>query len=193
MNEPGTDGRARARRRAAGVTLLELLMVVSIVGILLAVGVPAFSELAADNRRAGAVNALVTAVHHTRSEAVKRAAPVVWCPSVDGRQCSGSSDGWHQGWLIFENLDGDRPARVDAGEPVIRRGNPRPGSTITANRAAFVFRPLNKRATNGTLVVCDHRGAAAARAVIISPVGRPRTSDRDPRRKPLRCPPAGPL
>ena len=191
MDESRSDRRTHGPRPSAGVTLLELLMVIAIAGIVLAVGVPAFSEVAADNRRAGAVNALVTAVHHTRSEALKRAAPVVWCQSADGRQCSGDGAGWHLGWLIFENLDRDRPPRVDAGEPVIRRGNPRPKSTISANRAAFVFRPFNKRATNGTLVVCDHRGAAAARAVIISPVGRPRTSDRDPRRRPLSCPPQG--
>jgi hypothetical protein len=41
---------------------------------------------------------------------------------------------------------------------------------------------------NGTIVFCDARGSAHARAIIISHTGRPRVAQRDADGKPLRCP-----
>ena len=46
--------------------------------------------------------------------------------------------------------------------------------SIVGNRPYFDFRPIMRRSTNGTLVFCDERGPAAARAVIVSYTGRPR-------------------
>jgi hypothetical protein len=63
-----------------------------------------------------------------------------------------------------------------------------PGGHITSNRAAYSFRPIMQAVINGTVVFCDPRGSTAARALIITNVGRPRLSQRDSSNKPLRCP-----
>jgi type IV fimbrial biogenesis protein FimT len=61
-------------------------------------------------------------------------------------------------------------------------------ATLAGNRSAFVFRPFGKRATNGTLVYCDRRREAAARALVISYTGRPRVAAEGPAGRDLDCP-----
>ena len=63
----------------------------------------------------------------------------------------------------------------------------RPAGTITSNRPAYSFRPVHQGLVNGTLLFCDREGGAAARAIIISPTGRPRVSRRDSDNRPLHC------
>ncbi len=52
-------------------------------------------------------------------------------------------------------------------------------TSIHSNRSTISFEGGSGFATPATLTVCDRRGARAARAVIVSRSGRPRTSDRD--------------
>ena len=92
------------------------------------------------------------------------------------------------GWLVFANLDRDDPPQVDEGEPIVLAHAPASRIHIRANRDAFTFRPFDLRATNGTVVFCDERGSEHARAVIVSPTGRPRTSPRDASGDALVCP-----
>jgi hypothetical protein len=99
------------------------------------------------------------------------------------------SDGeWEGGWIVFVNLDRDSPPKIDAPEPVLHRQAPLPVARLTANRAAFSFRPFDKASTNGTAVYCDRRGRAEARAIIVSPSGRPRVSTRNASGGALTCP-----
>jgi type IV fimbrial biogenesis protein FimT len=88
---------------------------------------------------------------------------------------------------VFVNDDGDRPAAIDAGEAVLVAEGPVPGARIVGNREAFRFLPFNRRSTNGTLVYCDDRGPAEARALIVSYTGRPRLSDADPASRAVAC------
>lgn len=125
-------------------------------------------------RMTSAVNELVRAAYRARSESIKRMRDVAICRSSDGLQCD-HRGGWEQGFLVFVNLDRDDPPRVDPGETLLQAG-PAYRGTITANRGAFVFRPGNARAVNGTFTVCDQRGPLQARAVIVSYTGRPRTA-----------------
>ena len=77
----------------------------------------------------------------------------------------------------------------DYGEPVLSVHAGWRGGHITSNRKAFSFRPIIQGVVNGTVLFCDPRGNAHARAIIISHTGRPRVSQRDSSNKPLRCPP----
>jgi type IV fimbrial biogenesis protein FimT len=89
---------------------------------------------------------------------------------------------------MFANQDQDYPATVDANEPVLAIGDAFRHGNIHGNRREFVFRAFEIRSTNGTLVFCDARGAAHARAVVISYTGRPRIATTRPGGSPLRCP-----
>jgi type IV fimbrial biogenesis protein FimT len=175
--------------RNAGLTVLELLFALLIVGVLLGIGAPAMQHLLLDARLTAQVNQLVHAVHLARHMAQKRNNHAVLCKSTNGADCV--ADGaWHDGWIVFINRDRDNPPQVDPDEPVLLVAPPYRDGSITANRQAFVFRPFEVRDTNGSLLVCDRRGRAHGRMVIISYTGRPRTAaPTDTSNETLRCEP----
>jgi len=173
--------------RMAGFTLLELLGALAVAGVLLGIAVPSFRGFALDSRRTADVNAFVLAVQVARSEAAKRSHSVILCKTLDWQHCGGSDVRFDAGWMVFANVDGQLPPERSPAEPMIYAHRPELDGTIVANRPYFEFRPLLRRSTNGTVVFCDRRGAAAARAVIVSYTGRPRGDQVDPDGKPLIC------
>jgi type IV fimbrial biogenesis protein FimT len=162
--------------RSRGYSLLELLIALALVVVLLGLGVPGLRELALDARRTADVNALVSAIHLARSESLKRARAVVLCHTADGFLCAGARQPYDLGWMVFVDTDGDNPPRRDENEELLLHHKPVIEGSIRSNRAQYVFHPYYRRSTNGTIVFCDIRGPAAARAVIVSYTGRPRVA-----------------
>jgi type IV fimbrial biogenesis protein FimT len=173
-------------RSSAGLTLWELLCTLLVVGVVLGLGVPTFRSFVLDARRIADVNGFVVAAQLARSEAVKRAEPVVLCQSFDGLTC-GNSERYDAGWIVFVNSDGGRPPQRSPDELLLWVHAPRMLGSIRGNREIFEFRPFLVRSTNGTLTFCDERGPAAARSVIVSYTGRPRAATADPAGRPLQC------
>lgn len=198
-------GPARARN---GWTLIELLTALAVAGVLAAAAIPAYRGLAADARRAARVNELLASLILARSEAAKRGATVIACgvADTDGdgrlgpaeRSCQGLD--WSRGWLVAAWRDnGDRT--VDPGELevlLMRAADPKEGLSVRANglAAAPPVRPLGtaaletfgRHSSNGTITICDGRGSASARAVILSPTGRARSSKTRADGRGLDCP-----
>jgi len=186
------DGRLHERRVAAafacgGVTLIELLMVLLLVAIVASMAAPAFHQLMLDARRTTHVNALLRALHAARSAAILRGQPTVICKSADQRQCTPGAASWSEGWIVFANADHDSPPVVDANEDILF-SEPRIAKlSIDSSRNAVVYWPFALAGTTATFIFCDERGAAGARAIIVSQTGRPRISARDSAGKPLKC------
>ena len=109
------------------------------------------------------------------------------CPTRDGRTCGSRAD-WSAGWMMFVNIDRDRPAVRDADEPVVRHISVQPQNRVVANRSSFSLRSTELRAPNGTLIFCDRAGRARSRALVVSYTGRPRVAYEDTRGRPYRCP-----
>jgi type IV fimbrial biogenesis protein FimT len=173
--------------KAAGTTLVELLTAVAVVAVLATLAAPGFQTLYQDGRRTAAVNGFLHTLFLARSEAIKRAQIVSVCHSSDGQNCGAGVD-WNTGWIVFVNRDRDEPPVRDATEPLILSSAGWPGLSITSNRRAYSFRPVMQAVVNGTILFCDARGSAQARAIIVSHTGRPRVAQRDAEGKPLRCP-----
>ena len=173
--------------RAAGFTLLELLVTLALGAVLLTLAVPAFTNLVLDSRLTASVNRFVHGMYVARHEALKSGADVAMCRSLSGRQCTHSGR-WQTGFIVFVNRDQDDPPRVDVGEPILQVERAMPAAAIVANRVAFVFRPFGLRSVNGTLTFCDRRGTARARAVVVSYTGRPRASSAAAANGALSCP-----
>jgi len=170
-------------QRSLGFSVWELLCTLGIAAIALTAGIPAFRSFLLDARLTADVNGWVLAVQVARSEAAKRGRPVIACKTIDTRQCGA---GPNAGWMVYVNLDDDYPPRRSGTEPLLLVHAPESAGTAVSNRPYYEFRP-GRRSTNGTIVFCDARGAAAARAVIVSHTGRPRVSARDSNGRPLRC------
>lgn len=173
-------------RIAHGFTLYELLITLLIIAALAGAALPGFSRIAARTRISTEINALFHAVHLARKESIMRRQVVSICPSDDGSLCSPGLD-WSQGWIIFNNRDRDEPPQVDAGEPLLQVHPASDRLRITANRRGFTLRATQKRATNGTIVVCDKAGRVSPRALVISYTGRPRVASETARGTPYEC------
>lgn len=163
---------------AAGHTLPELLTMLGIAAIVAAAAVPTFSTLLLDSRMNAAVATALHAVNLARQFSATRSETIRLCGSVDERECSGAAE-WSGGLLLAD--DGGRfrrPLGLAGGHGAVR---------LRSNRAILSFEAGSGFATPATLTVCDRRGPAAARAVIVSRSGRPRASARDASDRALAC------
>lgn len=174
-------------RANRGIGLTDVLLALGLLAVLAGAGVPALRGLLLEARMAAAVNALVHGIHAARTLARGGNRDAVVCRSDGTARCAGTGD-WAGGWIVFVNDDGDEPPQVDAGERIVTWQQPAAGLRARSNRVAYVLRPWSLRATNGTVVFCDGRGAAGARAVIVSTTGRPRVARRSAAGQPLACP-----
>jgi len=161
-------------------------MTLALVAIILGLGLPSFSGMAARNRLHVEVNALFHAIHLARKESIMRKRVVSLCPSPDGVNCAPGRD-WSTGWLMFENTDRDEPPYRDRGEPLLQAHIVGENVRIMANRRGFTLRATQKRATNGTFVVCDRAARVVPVALVVSYTGRPRVTQRTRRGEPYKC------
>src|SRR5688572_7295566 len=90
---------ARNPARQAGVTLLELLVVLGIATLLLAMAAPGFLRQRAQSAVRAATSQTMSALHLARRLALARGQSVTVCPSEDGRRCGVSA----AGWVLFAN------------------------------------------------------------------------------------------
>jgi type IV fimbrial biogenesis protein FimT len=172
--------------REHGYTLYELLMTLTLVALVLLLGIPSFSGTVARHRISVEIDALFHAIHLARKESVMQRQVVSICPSSNGLDCEPGRD-WSIGWLMFTNHDRDEPPRVDSNEPVLRVHKVPDTVKITANRRGFTLRATQKRATNGTIVVCDLAGRTPPKALVISYTGRPRVAFENSKGSPYSC------
>jgi type IV fimbrial biogenesis protein FimT len=172
--------------RRIGHTLFELLMTLSLVAILLGIGIPSFSSMTARHRIGVEVDALFHAIHVARKESIMRRQVVSLCPSRDSSTCEPGKD-WSNGWIMFNNRDQDSPPHRDPDEPLLQAHFVDDSVMIVTNRDTFTLRATQKRATNGTFIVCDMASRAAPKALVVSYTGRPRVAYRTPRGESYGC------
>lgn len=137
------------RRRSAGFTLTEALVVVAILGVLATIGIPSMRDLIASSRLKGAASDLYSSLIFARSEAVKRNGSVDVIPSA--------TSNWGAGWTVrvtgaTENLTVQEAIRNDVvmagpASTIRYRGDgrlvdPATGS-LFASEVPFTFRAAN--------------------------------------------------
>jgi type IV fimbrial biogenesis protein FimT len=158
-------------RHVSGVTLLELLAGLAIVSVLAGMAAPGFlASLRAAAVRSAAYE-LMADLQQTRANSILESRPGVLCPS-EGAGCLGANVP-ARGWQSFLEVGG-RP--VGARRTVLPAG-----VSVRASRAPLRFWPASLAASPATLTICDERGVAPARAIVISQSGRARFADAAPR------------
>jgi type IV fimbrial biogenesis protein FimT len=87
---------SNGRLASRGFTLMELMFTIAVAGILLAVAVPSFQDMIANNRLVSQSTEIVAAMNFARSEAISKNATVRVCRSnlEASTSCAGSAGEW---------------------------------------------------------------------------------------------------
>lgn len=172
----------RNTSQAHGFTIIELMVVVSILAILVALALPSFTPLIERWRVQQAVKGLESTLYFARAEAIKRGGSVTVSKhptGTDGCLLAPGNANWDCGWFVFADTNGS--GILDAGEEVLLSFTAPPNTDVTniSNGAAsiqydrwgrisstyigFNFVPHNKTISE-----------IAARGLCMSPGGRVR-------------------
>lgn len=149
-------------RRQAGITLVELLVTLAVIGIMVGVVFPGFRGLMDRNSLATTANAMVLAVSYARSEALRG----------EGFVCVRHRGSWAQGWQVINNCG------VAADEVVARVFEPIPNALTLAasdgiSQLRFNNQGLLHDGTPRTFTLCLP-GDSGVR-VRVAATGRPST------------------
>lgn len=146
-----------SRSAISGFTLIELMVTLSVLGVLALVAAPSFNDALLSNRLTGFANNFVASANLARSEAIKRNTAVTVCPSSDGTTCAGSG-GWHQGWIVMCKYNTALPGVCVSGGTdnlVIHKQEAlTTGYHFTGAETSIVFRPVGGVSAGDTLTLC---------------------------------------
>ena len=180
------------KSRSHGFTLIELMVVLSIAAAILVIGVPAFQNFRINGRMTNSANDLLSATVLARTEAIKLQTLVALCPSANpGDADPTCTAGATQGWIVFQDKDGDCVRKLDLTEPLV--DTRRFDNTIVTNPLRVKYDGtclqfgatgfISSATTLKHIVMCDNRGTtqqpgltniSASRGILISPTGRAR-------------------
>ncbi len=136
-------------RDSRGFTLVELMVLMTILGILVALSMPGMRTLIDNNRLSSFVNELVGAAHFARSEAVFRNKDVTLCI----RECAGG-----EGWVVSVDLE------------VLKKGEALNERLELLGTSTVIFAPDGSLVSN-EIEVSVSLGHATPRVLSIRPAG----------------------
>lgn len=160
-------------RKTGGFSLLELMIAITLLGVLVALAIPSFQAISNVNRLSGASNELLAAMQLARMESIRRGVRVVVCKSSNpdsgaAATCTTGAGNWN-GWIAFVDDGGGTPANArngtrDANEFVLRVNAITapvliiPSPAISGGSQRISFRPDGLAKTNaGALMAAQVR------------------------------------
>lgn len=158
-------------KQQSGFTIIELMITLAILGIILAIAVPAISDFTIKQRVSSQANEMMLSLALARSEALKLNRDVRIIPRT------ATASGWSDGWCVGPASIGINCGHAD----VIRVFTPARSVSVTSSNTAnpprFVFRRDGTREGNvgAALKVTspnlDNTGTDA-RCIRLTPLGR---------------------
>lgn len=165
------------KRGCTGLSLIELLLGMTLMGLLMTAALPSFSHLLKRQSASQVVSALATGIRLTRQVAMTNQTTALFCPKAAGVRSCG--DDWTSGQILF--LDDNRNNRLDSGEKIVRQWQPLPlGSSLQlrvfGNRAYLKANTSGLIANqSGNFLYCPpNRNPRYAKQLIFNALGRVR-------------------
>jgi type IV fimbrial biogenesis protein FimT len=187
----------RKIKHNSGLTLIELLVTLTVLGIMVAIGVPQYQRMTAANRTAGSINALASDLKLARTEAAKRSQVVTICASTPGVDACSGNNNWELGWIVFSDEIGNGNFDPPNDIMVSQNTGLSAGLTLTGDNdfpdpTILQFIPSGELRINnppdppdGTFLLCQPGITDAnirniqARGIIVSNMGRVRAARDD--------------
>jgi len=156
MTDFGMKPRTGRRAAARGFTLTELMIAVTILGILSAFSLPSLKRFVSDQRVKTATSDFYASMVYARSEAIKRAADVNIVPT--------NTADWTAGWIV-----------KDSGGTSLRVQDAISGVAVTGATATITFRRDGRLTAAIPIFVLKSPSdnTITARCLRIDPSGRP--------------------
>lgn len=170
------------RRAAAGFSVIELMIVVTLAAVVLAIGAPNLVDYVRESRLNSTSTELVVDLSFARSEAIKRNTRVLVCGRAAGTNNCAASTNWSNGWVICYDANAD--GACDAGttddpNPIRVKGGLHETVTLTGPAAAFRFNPNGSQGALGggtaTLTLTGTWSGASTRTATVAPTGHVRS------------------
>ncbi|OZG71473.1 hypothetical protein BTA51_21295 [Hahella sp. CCB-MM4] len=153
--------------KQTGVTLVELMLVITIIAIVLAFGVPSMNYIVDSGRLTANTNEFSGALNMARLEAVKRGR------TIRISSVSGTTD-WANGFRIW--IDSDSDDTYDAGEEIRVFEAIDTGLTLTGTASSLSFRAsgFTNMATGNTFTfdMCTQNASLTDREIEVNAAGR---------------------
>lgn len=163
----------RFKQRQAGVTMVELMIVVAIAAILATIAAPSFSDFINNTRLTSIMTQLTGDLNRARSEAIKRNSWVMVCARSTNTACGTN---WGNGWLVCQDSEPD--GACDAGttaspNPITVHPALNSTLTLTGSAASIRFNPSGTQGTGGaaTLTLNGTWAGAQAKTASIAATG----------------------
>lgn len=161
-------------KRHNGISLIELLIGMAIMGIIMTVGVPSMNDMLIRSQVTAQVNELSAIIQYARHNAINEQATSVICPTTNFSSCTLN---WDDPKMVFTDLDADG-ARDSDEEMVAGAGNILDSFDLTGPAGTISFQGNGSVASPATLLICHQDDEDKyARALIISLQGRVRLSE----------------
>jgi type IV fimbrial biogenesis protein FimT len=170
------DRAPACERREDGFTLIETMVVVTIIAVLTVLAAPSFDAVFLSNKLAAFANDFVASSQLARSEAIKRNQVVRVCRSADSATCA-TSGTWQQGWIVFNDINNN--GSVDSGETILRKQEAISSdyhytTTSTGTSYNLAFQAIGAGSDTATLYLCKATPSVGAqeRVITLGPTGR---------------------
>ena len=107
--------------KCKGLTLVELMAVIGIVGILCGLAFPSFTSLLQRAKGDRAAHLLYHPLNHARTVSITKNITTTACASINDKQCLRSTDWSYHDIIIFHDKNSN--GNIDTGEPLLSKIN----------------------------------------------------------------------
>lgn len=145
------------KRKPRGFTLIELMVVLTVLAVFAGIALPSFRDLVASQKVKDAASTLQSALLLTRSEALKRNTGIALTPVI--------SNQWNAGWRVTNPADGSVLSSYEAFSAVTISGP-----------SSIIFQPSGRASVSGTFKLAQPGGTQIVRCVTITLSGVPSTT-----------------
>jgi type IV fimbrial biogenesis protein FimT len=157
-----------------GFSMIELMIVITILAILTMIAAPSFSDLVSKSRLTSTTSTLVSDLNYARSEAIMRNAPVIVCAKVSNSPNCAAMPIWQTGWIVCIDADSDNvcdATKTNMPNPLRIRTGINNTTLIFATTAITRFSTVGMASGNLAFTVTGGPGPGLTRVIQVTSNG----------------------